>query len=541
MPIPGERSGSPTADRIADWGWSGVSPRLATLSLVLIGLLAAASALAVIQPFGAGPVSYDVGSSVIHFLRLIHGQHLEAFISTTPKPLLTVVYGVLYALTQDWRAISFAAIGAFAVAVALATWLAARVGGPLAAAFTAVALMASPSLMGELLIASAVPWALLGWIVAGLAATAPRPRYAVAGVALALASLARLETLVLVGAVAVALAALWVVAKRDARFRVPRGAWWILLGLAALPVMLVHDWLLTGDPMFWASVATRYSEGTKAASLMRPAALAHYLAHRYLNLAGFVILAGIGGLSLLQRRRWAIALGLAALGPGIVAFLFFLSARGTFVATRYAVPVDLAVLVAAAFGTGKVGEEIGRIAASRWPHLVPTGPGARIRLWGGAVAAAALLALLCGWPPALVASATATAARDARQLAANERAAVPVLQAALAGLPGSHDLAAGPGQRPLVLVVPVPMRTLLASDLDVPLTRLGSTSAGGLSPPPGLLPKTELIVHSRVGDARDPAYAELEVGTATTVSGQTLTPLLVDVTNGLWIYAVTGG
>jgi len=517
-----------------------VPSRLAALGLVLVGLVAAASALAIIQPFAAGPVSYDVGSSVIHFLRLIHGQRLEAFISTTPKPLLTVVDGGLYALTGDWRAISLAAIGAFAVAVALATWLAARVAGPLAAAFVAVALIASPSLMGELIIASAVPWAMVGWAAAGLAVTAPRPRYALAGIALMLAALARLETLVLVGVALVVLIGLWVAGRRAGRALVPSGALWILLGALALPVMLVHDWLLTGDPFFWASVATRYSEGAGATSLMHPAALARFLVHRYLDLAGFAIFAVIGGVSLLQRRRWITAVGLAALGPGIVAFLFVLSVRGTFVATRYAVPVDLAVFFAAGIGVARVAEELARYASRRRPRLAPGSSGSTSRLVAGGALAAAL-AMLVGWPPAIIDPTTTAAAASARQLATNEQAAVPVLEAALRGIAGGRDLTAGPGQRPLVLVVPVPMRTLLAADLDVPLTRLGSTSAGGLSPAPGLLARTDLIVHSRVGDARDPAYAELEVAISTTVGGQTLTPLLVDVPDGLWIYAVTGG
>ena len=55
-------------------------------------------------------------------------------------------------------------------------------------------MIASPSLAGELIIASAVPCAMVGWTAAGLAVTAPRPRYALAGLALALASLARCET-----------------------------------------------------------------------------------------------------------------------------------------------------------------------------------------------------------------------------------------------------------------------------------------------------------------------------------------------------------
>ena len=518
-----------------------MSPRLASLCVVLVGLLAAASALAIIQPFAAGPVSFDGGSSVLHFMRLIEARHLESFISTTPKPLLTFVYGVVYGLTHDWRAISLATIGAYAVSIALATWLAGRLAGPIAAAFVAVALIASPSLAGELVIASAVPWALLGWTVAGLAATAPRPRYALAGAALALASLARLEGLILVGAAAGVLVLAWLVGRRDSRVRVPRGAWWLLLGFAALPVMLVHDWLLTGDPLFWASVAVRYSEAVGVSRIMRPGTLARVLAHRYLDLAGFSVLAVVGGLSLLQRRRWAAAVGLAALGPGIVAFLFFLSVRGTFVATRYAVPVDLAVLFAAGIGIGRAAEEIARLIAARWPRFDAGSLTSGARRLTAAVVASAALALVFGWPPAVLDPATTSTASAARQLAANERAAVPVLEAALATLPGTDDLAAGPGERPLVLVVPVPMRTLLAADLGVPLTRLGSTSAALLAASPGLLGKTDLVVHSRAGDAPDPAYAALEVATPATINGQTLTPLLVDATNGLWIYAVTGG
>jgi hypothetical protein len=476
-----------------------VTSRLASIGLTLVALIAAASALAIVQPFSAGPVSYDTGSSVIHFQRLVSGQHLEAFISTTPKPLLTLVYGVLYSLTHDWRSISLAASAAFAVAVALATWLAGRVGGTLAAVFVAVALVASTSLAGELLIASAVPWAMLGWAVAGLAVTAPRPRYAVAGIALALASLARVESLVLVAAAAGLLVILWLVGRRAGRALIPPGAWWLLLGFAALPVMLVHDWLLTGDPLFWASVATRYSEGSSAANLLHPAQLARLLAHRYLALIGFVVLAGIGGLSLLERRGWAMAAGLAALGPGIVLFLFFLSARGTFVATRYAVPVDIAVLFAAAIGLGRLAEEFAHRTAARWPRLSAGDAAGRTRRIVGGALASTMLALACAWPPAILAPTTRTAAADARSLAQNERASLPVLEAALAGLPGSRDVHAAPGQRQVVLFVPVPMRTLLAVDLDIPLTRLGSTSAGGLSGTPSLLSQTDLVVHSRPG------------------------------------------
>jgi hypothetical protein len=66
-------------------------------ALVLIGI--------VIRPFATGLVAFDGASSVLYFDRIVSGQRLEAFVNTTPKPLLTLVYGVAHSLTGDWRAI----------------------------------------------------------------------------------------------------------------------------------------------------------------------------------------------------------------------------------------------------------------------------------------------------------------------------------------------------------------------------------------------------------------------------------------------------
>ncbi|MFI5262849.1 MAG: hypothetical protein ACHQZR_09880 [Candidatus Limnocylindrales bacterium] len=494
-------------------------------------------ALAVIRPFQAGPASYDAGSSVIHFLRLTSGQRLEAFISTTPKPLLTLVYGGLYQLFGDWRAISWATIGAYGVAIALTSWLAWRVAGPVAAVVAAIALIASPTLMGEVIIASAVPWAMVGWAVAGLAVTAQRPRYVLAGLALMVAALARLETLVVVALILLMLAVLWLWGRREGRQRVPPGAWWVLLGFLALPIMLLHDWLLTGDPLFWASVSTRYSEGAGAASLMDPFELARFLAHRYLGMAPFTALAVVGAVWLLRERQWAVAIGLAALGPGLVSFLFFLSARGTFVATRYAVPIDIAVLFSAAVGAGALVKVISGWVRSRDPSATHGVSRSRTVL---VVVVAGLACLVAGWPPALLAPGTQATAAAALRLAEQERAAVPVLDAALLTMPNSRAIKAAAGERPLVLLVPVPMRTLLAADLGLPLSRLGSTSAAGLVPAPGSLALTYLVYHDRAGDRPDSAYAELEAGEVTRIGGLTLTPVLADAGRGMWIYSITG-
>ncbi|MGZ6272396.1 MAG: hypothetical protein ACXWPJ_10060, partial [Candidatus Limnocylindrales bacterium] len=270
--------------------------------------VAAALALLILRPFEAGPVSYDAGSSVLHFQRIAAGRHLEAFISTTPKPLLTLIFGALFQLFGDWRALSWATVGAYAVAIGLSSWLAARLAGVVAGAFVAVALIASPALLAEVGIASAVPWAMVGWATAGLAVTATRPRWALAGIALLLASLARLETLVIVGTVVLVLVGLWIVGRRSGRTLVPRGSWWLLLGLLALPVMMVHDWLLTGDPFFWISVSARYSEAAGAA-VLTPIRLARQLVRHYLPLVGLGVLLSNKDLLLGKRSFYATGLG----------------------------------------------------------------------------------------------------------------------------------------------------------------------------------------------------------------------------------------
>ena len=88
--------------------------------------LAAALAFELARPFRAGAVAFDSAAAVLYFERLVAGRQLESFVTTLPKPLLTVVYGLLHASTSDWRPISWAAILAFAVGVGLSTVLAYR-------------------------------------------------------------------------------------------------------------------------------------------------------------------------------------------------------------------------------------------------------------------------------------------------------------------------------------------------------------------------------------------------------------------------------
>jgi hypothetical protein len=230
-------------------------------------------------------------------------------VSTTPKPLLTVIYGLLHTVTNDWRPIAWATILAFGLAISGVGALVSRVAGPVAGAFSAVAVVSAPALLSDVGYSLATPWALLGWVAAGLAVCANRPRYGLAGFALLLATLARIETLVVVG-----LALTIMAAGATARRPLPRRAWLVpLIAMGALPLMCLHDWLLSGDPLFWTTVAVRYSQATDLA-ILSPREVLLFLAGRYGAVGALTILAAIGVARLIVDRRYALVIGLLGLG-----------------------------------------------------------------------------------------------------------------------------------------------------------------------------------------------------------------------------------
>ena len=174
----------------------------AVLPSAALFVVAAGLATDLIRPFRVGQVGFDMAASLLYFDRIVVGRHLESFISATPKPLFTVVYGLAHAVTGEWRLISWLAIGVYGLAVVLAARLAARATGPVAAGLAAVAFVGSPVLLSDVSLAYSVGWALLGWLLAGIAVTAGRPRYGVAGMSLLLATLARFETFILLSVIA---------------------------------------------------------------------------------------------------------------------------------------------------------------------------------------------------------------------------------------------------------------------------------------------------------------------------------------------------
>ena len=73
--------------------------------LAAIFIAAVAVAASAIRPWIAAPPAFDTAASVLHFDRIVAGRHLEQALSTTPKPLLTILYGLVYSATGDWRAL----------------------------------------------------------------------------------------------------------------------------------------------------------------------------------------------------------------------------------------------------------------------------------------------------------------------------------------------------------------------------------------------------------------------------------------------------
>ena len=146
-PRPGGPPGSST--RILR-GMPGARDRRALVAvLAAVFIASVAVAASAIRPWIAAPLAFDTAASVLHFDRIVAGRHLEQALSTTPKPLLTILYGLVYSATGDWRAISVAALGAWGLCVAGGTLLAWRLGGAIAAVFTGVSLVVSPRLLLE--------------------------------------------------------------------------------------------------------------------------------------------------------------------------------------------------------------------------------------------------------------------------------------------------------------------------------------------------------------------------------------------------------
>jgi hypothetical protein len=502
--------------------------RLRPALLLGLFLVAVGFGLAIVQPFTTASIGRDGAAPIIHFERIAAGLRLETYLGITPKPLITFINGPVYAATHDWRPVAWVEIVAYALSVVVGAALAARVAGLASAAFVALAFLVSPVLLQEIAFVHAVPWALLAWLLAGLAVTRERPRYGLAGIALMAGTLARLETILVVVLALGVLLGLEVLARLRNRTRPPAGAYLVLLGFLAIPVMMVHDWLLVGDPFLWASIAKINSD--IAGTAQGPLWVTAWLARHMLELGPVVALAAFGVVVLVKRRRWPLIVGLVALVPGTAAFLVFMAARGIFFSARYVAAIDLGLLFVAGVGLAALDAPVVRQWLHRRFHVRRPPPMM-------AVAAGLAVALLCVPIGPLDPMVRQTIRKQAKLLS-NEQQAVAVIRAALGSTPRWWEPAANePGAPPKVLV-PARVREQMVVDLDLGLTQIMRTTARLLDPTAGRLVPGQILYHDRLDDGTGKGYEVLEIDQPTQVGPVRLVPLLADRSRGIWVVRV---
>jgi len=506
----------------------------AARAVIVVGTLVGVSAVLfwLVRPLSGGPAASDAASSVLYFDRIVSGRQLEAWLNTTPKPLLTVVYGILHAIDGEWRLVSVAAVLATAAGIILAAEVVRRVAGIAAAAFALVALTGSTALVAEASWAYGLGWAFAFWMAAALMLLRARPRYALAGVFLLFAVLARPETFILLGVGTLILAGATI------RGQLPsRGAWLITIGWLALPVMCLHDLLLTGNPLWWLSVAPHAVEvnGGRARSL--PGAV-YMSASRLLSMIVLVVEALAGGIIVLRRRQWVATVGLIALGPLVVIFIWFLAARHIETIGHYLHPVDLAIILGAAVAVGTLLPWARDRLVPRVPQLA--GPAGGILV----VVASIALAVASSRPfSPLSAGARQTIALEG-QLDVRVGSLLPTIVSSLPANPVSTTQPPGPMGSPdpgsIALFIPRHRLPRMAVDLDLPLTAVAVLVparvdlAHGYPPVGSVVYMDGKIDPGSVGSGT----AVLRVTAPTTVGGVRIVPVKTDPAAGIWIVRV---
>ncbi|MEP6680121.1 MAG: hypothetical protein ABJB65_01460 [Chloroflexota bacterium] len=498
--------------------------------------VAAAEAIWVAPPFSVGAVGSDSTSTVLYFDRIVSGEQLELFLGTTPKPLLSLVYGPLYFAFHDWRPISWAAILAYGLAISAAALLVGRVSRSRAAGcFTATGLLASTGLLQDVSLAYAVSWALLGWSLAGLAATAKPRRYALAGAALMLAGLARQETLIITVLAGACIGAAWLRARVRGETP-PRRAWLVMIGLLALPIGALHDWLLTRDP-FYSFAIPALGSAIRAPQYANTAA--RILTDHIGPSIPLLLLAIVGLAALSVRRAWPPLIGLVALGPGVAAFLLYLGARHTYLLERYALPVDIAIVTAAGIG-------LAALAALAVPVLAPILEGSlRARSRGVFLAVAAVGVALALAPTVAPLDETLLHRLDTdRQLVADFQSAAPTIEKALRGISRVRDMPSvrnpddvTPPAKP-ALLLPARVYPMAAVQFELPLTQVARLEPSRVNGTGSYPSAGQIVMHDRMVDLPASRSRFMEVDRPTREGLLRLVPLLANPLRGLWVLRI---
>ena len=410
---------------------------------------------------GPATLDPDEHAAVVYLDRLVAAERLEEPLLSSPKPLLTVVHGLAWRLGHDWRLLEALAVAAFALAVVCLARAAGRLGGLPAAAATVLAVGGSGPLVLQTARGNSMVFALAGWSVAldaltrgrraGSVRVPARAPWGLAAAALAVAGLARAETWLLLPLAAGYGLLAWRRGERRALL--------LVLPLAAPLLWLVHDWLLTGDPLYTVGVPGRYTDLVSGRQVIPPVDWLTLVAGATPPTRCCFVLAVAGAVWLVRRHAWIWLAALGVTGFGVLALLGLEAWRGTYVSWRYFDPADVALRLTAALGAAALATWVaGRLAGRSRPDGLAAGVGPAL-----------LIGAAC-WPLApadpLVGS---TLDRDTR-LSANTAAAIAVLR----------PVAAGPDT---VITVSGPQRVRVAVELELPLGRVRDLFLAGRAAP----------------------------------------------------------
>lgn len=502
-----------------------------------VGLCAALVAFVSMQAWQAGTNDPDSMSSVLYFQRIAAGRDLEVTVLTTSKPLLTVLYGLTWNVIHDWRAIVWETILIHGVGVALAMRLATRAGGLPAGLFIASALIASTTQLAEVSQANSLPWALAGWLAAGLAVTSFPRHFGMAGAALMFAGLARIETWLIlgVGTVILLVVALPMVRARQRGWPSARSLFPLMIGWLAVPIQLGHDYLLTGDPLYWLSVPRAYTVlVTPHLEAISPLRFGQELVDRYGAMPVLVLLAALGAAHLVRTRGWALLIGLTAIVIGSWLLLGSLAVRGIYITERYYEQPQLALLLAAGLGTGALVSWAGRLST-------------RVRSTAGRIlgaGAAMLVAVALSNPGPFDADLQSRFSR-LHAASTNLETVMPTLRRIMSGFQGPAPPAvpAAGGftvvdSRAAAMYVPRPLQRRIAIELEIELTRLADpTVAARIGPAVDLLVPGQYVYHDSNVDIPEAWFIPFEITDEASLGDLRLVPLWHGP-DGAWLVRV---
>jgi hypothetical protein len=496
----------------------------AVFAVVLVA--AVAIGIAVVRPFSAPPIGPDAAAPVIEWQRLLAGQRLEGYLSQTSKPLLTVIYGIAHGM-GGWTAVSLLAILSYALFASLASVLAwrtagARVPGLAAAGFAGAGLILSPVLLTDVGFAYGVSWAMLACTIAGLAVTQTPRRFGVAGVALAAGVLARPEVLAVIALALAVIGAAVVMARLRGVAGPPRSAWLLAIGFAAIPILCLHDWALTGDALFWLNAA---QDNTAVHGTVRSlAGMIKFVARDVLHLGLPLVLATFAAVVLVLRRRPVELVVISVVPVAVAAFYIASGARGTSISVRYLMPIDLGLVLAAGVGLGLLVDEAGRRITTRRP--IRTGVAAP----AAAVLGAAIAVLLAPvWPLHDIGP-----LRTQQASTANAERAFAELARVMPPVPSWRGQPV-PSDAGTIVLLPRRLRAQAVVDLGLPLWASNKSSARLVALKNGKVAPGTIVYHDAHADLSRPAWRALEVSEPTKVGTRLVVPLYTDPAAGIWI------